>query len=113
MPFEIAVLVPFDLVVFPTSGAFDTLGLSLRSTTFVLGVLPGQDMLRIRPVARHKDDMFFTSLTEVPQRIVDKQHVKGIDAVSGSRNSAGTSSVETSTVARSVQPMSSSSACAA
>jgi len=34
-------------------------------------------------VTRHKDDIFFTSITKIPRRIVDKQSVEGIDAVSG------------------------------
>ncbi|MDP6542390.1 MAG: FMN-binding protein [Phycisphaerae bacterium] len=34
-------------------------------------------------VTRHKDDIFFTSITKTPKIIVDKQSVEGIDAVSG------------------------------
>jgi uncharacterized protein with FMN-binding domain len=34
-------------------------------------------------VAKHKDDIFFTSLTDVPKAIVDRQGLGGIDAVSG------------------------------
>ena len=34
-------------------------------------------------IARHKDDMFFTSLTEIPKQILRKQTIKDIDAVSG------------------------------
>jgi uncharacterized protein with FMN-binding domain len=34
-------------------------------------------------VAQYKDDWFFTSLTEVPRQIIEKQGVKGVDAVTG------------------------------
>jgi uncharacterized protein with FMN-binding domain len=34
-------------------------------------------------VSRHKDDIFFTSITKMPKLIVAKQSVEGIDAVSG------------------------------
>jgi len=34
-------------------------------------------------VTRHKDKQFFGAITETPAQIVAKQHVKGVDAVSG------------------------------
>ena len=34
-------------------------------------------------VTKHKDDIFFTSISKMPKRIVDKQSVEGLDAVSG------------------------------
>jgi len=34
-------------------------------------------------VTRHKDDIFFTSITKMPKLIVDKQSVEKLDAVSG------------------------------
>ncbi|MCP4377057.1 MAG: FMN-binding protein [bacterium] len=34
-------------------------------------------------VSRHKDDIFFTSITKIPKLIVTRQSVEGIDAVSG------------------------------
>ena len=34
-------------------------------------------------VTRHKDDIFFTSITKTPKAIVDKQSVERLDAVSG------------------------------
>ena len=34
-------------------------------------------------VTKHKDDIFFTSITKVPKTIVDKQSVERLDAVSG------------------------------
>jgi len=34
-------------------------------------------------VTKHKDDIFFTSITKVPKMIVDKQSVERLDAVSG------------------------------
>ena len=34
-------------------------------------------------VIRHKEDRFYTSLTEVPRQIVETQGLKGVDAVTG------------------------------
>jgi uncharacterized protein with FMN-binding domain len=34
-------------------------------------------------VTKHKDDIFFTSITKMPKRIVEKQSVEKLDAVSG------------------------------
>jgi uncharacterized protein with FMN-binding domain len=34
-------------------------------------------------VTQCKDDWFYTSLTEIPRQIIEKQGVKGVDAVTG------------------------------
>ncbi len=34
-------------------------------------------------VTRHRDDLFYTSLTDIPEQIVQKQSIGGVDAVSG------------------------------
>ena len=55
---------------------------SYRGPLEVEVVVAGGRIVSAR-VARHKDDIFFTSITDVPRQIVETQGVKDIDAVSG------------------------------
>jgi len=34
-------------------------------------------------IVKHREDWFFTSFTDIPARIIERQGLKGVDAVSG------------------------------
>ena len=65
-----------------SDGTHSGLSASYRGPLSVEVVVAGGRITSAR-VTKHKDDIFFTSITKVPKIIVDKQSVEGIDAVSG------------------------------
>jgi len=70
-----------DLSKIP-DGTYTGTTVSFRGPLTVQVVLAGGRMESVK-VTRHKDDIFFTSLTDIPQQIVKTQGLKDIDAISG------------------------------
>ena len=63
-------------------GTYSGLSASYRGPLSVEVAVAGGRITSAR-VTKHKDDIFFTSITKMPKMIVDKQSVERLDAVSG------------------------------
>ena len=70
-----------DLAKIP-DGTYQGTAVSFRGPLTVQVIIAGGRIESVK-VHRHKDDIFFTSLTDVPRQIVETQGVKDIDAISG------------------------------
>jgi len=70
-----------DLTKVP-DGTYTGSGIGYRGPIRVQ-VKVGSGKIESVKVVQHKEDWFYTSFTEVPRQIVEKQSLKGVDAVTG------------------------------